>query len=134
MKKILVPVLSIVLFACNSGPSAADYVTEGNKGLSHKIPYTVAFIAYNKAIELKPDYVVAYINRGRLEIKMHNFYGAQVDFQKALSLDHKLTGVYYFLGMAKELVGDHDGALLAYTKAIDENSKNAEAYIGRGYV
>ncbi|HEY5325566.1 MAG TPA: hypothetical protein VIJ27_01080 [Mucilaginibacter sp.] len=134
MKKFLIPVLSCVLFACHHGPSASDYVKEGNKGLTHKIPYREALAQYDTAIELNPDYVVAYANRGRLKIKMHDFYGAQNDLLKALALDHKMTGVYYFLGYAKWQVADFDGSRLAYNKEIEYYPKNAQAYADRGYV
>jgi tetratricopeptide (TPR) repeat protein len=134
MKKAVILILSFVLFACNRGPSAEAYVTEGNKGLIHKIPYHEALADYNAAIELKPEYAIAYANRGQLEIKMHNFYGAQNDLQKALSLDHKMVGVYYYLGYAKEQVGDHEGSQLSYTQAIEHNPRDAKAYADRAYV
>jgi len=134
MKKLLILVLSFVLFACKPGPSATYYVTEGNKGLSHKMPYREALAAYNKAIELNPDFAVAYDGRGQLEIKMHNYFGALRDFQKALSIDHKLTGLYYFMGYAKEQVGDHEGSQVAYTKAIERNPQDAQAYTDRAFV
>src|SRR6185312_13480575 len=118
MKKLLLPALSFILFACNHGPSYTYYFTEGNKGLDHKIPYPEALTAYNKAIELKPDYAAAYANRGRLEIKMQDFYGSQNDLRKALALDPKMTDVYYFIGYAKWQVGDFEGSRLAYNKEI----------------
>jgi len=134
MKKLLILALSFLLFACKQGPSPAAYVTEGNKGLSHKLPYREALAAYDTAIALKPDYVIAYAGRGQLEIKMHNYFGALRDLQKALAMDPKLTGLYYFIGYAKEQVGDHVGSQLAYTKEIEQNSQNAMAYIDRAYV
>jgi tetratricopeptide (TPR) repeat protein len=134
MKRLLIVALSLLLFACNQGPSAMDYFKEGNKGLNHKLPYREALMAYNKAIELNPDYAVAYAGRGQLEIKMHNYFGAIGDCQKALSMDPKLTGMYYCIGYAKEQIGDHEGSQLAYTKEIEHNSKNAEAFVGRAYV
>jgi tetratricopeptide (TPR) repeat protein len=134
MKALLILALSCVLFACKQGPSAAAYVAEGNKGLNHKLPYREALAAYNSAIDLKPDYAVAYAGRGQLDIKMHNFFGALNDFKKARSLDPKLTGLFYFIGFAKEQVGDHEGSQVAYTKAIELEPKNAQAYADRAFV
>jgi tetratricopeptide (TPR) repeat protein len=134
MKNPLILILSFAFFACNHGPSAKAYVAEGNKGLSHKLPYREALAAYNSAIELKPDYAVAFAGKGQLEIKMHNFFGAINDLQKAMSLDPKLTGLYYFIGYAKEQVGDHEGSQVSYTKAIELEPKNAQAYADRAFV
>jgi tetratricopeptide (TPR) repeat protein len=134
MKRSIFFALPFLLFGCHTGPSAADYLREANKGLTHKIPYTKAFIAYNKVIALKPDDTIAYANRGRLEIKMHNYFGALSDFQKALALDKNMKGLYYFMGVAREQVGDHQGALLAYTKAIEYDPKNAAAFDDRAFV
>jgi tetratricopeptide (TPR) repeat protein len=133
MKKLFIIILPFILFACKSGPSATYYFNEGNKGLTRKIPYHDALRAYNKAIELKPDYTLAYAGRGQLEIKMHNFYGAINDLQHALSIDKKIKGIYYFIGYAKTQVGDQDGAREAYTKEIEQNPQNSLAYINRAY-
>jgi tetratricopeptide (TPR) repeat protein len=38
------------------------------------------------------------------------------------------------MGIAREQVGDHQGAESAYSKAISYDSKNAEAFVGRGFV
>jgi len=134
MKKTIFLALPFLFFGCHTGPSAADYVKEGNQGLTHKIPYTAAYIAFSKAIALKPDDTIAYANRGRLEIKMQNYFRALKDFQKVLSLDRKMTSVYYYMGVAREQVGDQEGSQTAYSKAIGYNSNSAEAFVGRGFV
>jgi tetratricopeptide (TPR) repeat protein len=131
MNKLLMIVVGAALLSCNRGPGAEAYFNEANKGLDHHIPYHAALADYNKAIELKPDFAIAFANRGRLLIKMHNFYGALLDLQKASAMDHKLRGLSYYTGYAKGQVGDQQGALLAFSKAIAEDPKDVRAYIGR---
>ena len=42
---------------------------------------------YNKTIELNPEYVDAYLNRGCLKRELKDYKGALEDFNKALELN-----------------------------------------------
>ena len=60
--------------------------------------YDNAIEYYNKAIELKPDYVYAYNNRGNAKSDLGNFQEAIEDFNKAIELMPDYAKAYYGRG------------------------------------
>lgn len=64
-----------------------------------------------------------------------NYESSLKAFNKAISLNPGLTGVYYNRGCTKELLKDFYGAIEDYTLAIDSKASNCqEAYFKRGYL
>ena len=49
--------------------------------------YPEALKNFNKAIDLNPDYVSAYFNRGTVKIELGDFTGARADFNNAYKLN-----------------------------------------------
>ncbi|MDD9797976.1 MAG: tetratricopeptide repeat protein, partial [Alphaproteobacteria bacterium] len=49
--------------------------------------YKGAIEDFNKAIELKPDYTIAYDNRGYANSRLENYLQALADYDKAIKLD-----------------------------------------------
>jgi len=57
--------------------------------------YEEAIKAYDRAIELKPDYAIAYYNKGCTLGKLERYEEAIVAYDKAIELDPDYVGAYY---------------------------------------
>ena len=79
---------------------------------------------------------------GLAYMMMGNVPSAMAEYQKALSLGSKQPDfVYYDIGLAKEMVGDTEGAIAAYHRVTAINPKDwrafnalGEAYVHRGNI
>jgi serine/threonine protein kinase/Flp pilus assembly protein TadD len=94
--------------------------------------YDEAIEAFTKAINIKPDYVDAYLRRG-------NAYGGKdeqdkaiSDYSKAIELAPKYAEVYINRGLSYSLKGEYGKAMLDYDKAIELDPTLASVYINRG--
>jgi len=85
-----------------------------------------------KAIELSPNDVAAYNNRGNSKADLEDYYGAIADFTKAIELNPNDAAAYYNRGNAKDDLEDYYGAISDYSKAIELNPNDAAAYYNRG--
>ena len=94
--------------------------------------YTGAIQDYNKAIELDPDFVDAYNNRGIDKHSLGDKIGAIQDYNKAIELDPYKADVYYNRAIAKSRLGDGRGAIQDYNKAIEFDPSHGSAYHNRG--
>jgi len=100
--------------------------------------YKGALFDYNKAIEMNPEFVDAYYNRGTLKGRyLKDYYGAISDFNRAIELDPSrldIREVYNNRGMTK-LVGfsDRKGACKDFKKAVSlGHTKRAKWLNGNG--
>ena len=75
---------------------------------------SLAVELYNQAIELKPDFVEAYNNRGVLKSNMGDQAGALEDYNTAISLKPNYAEAYNNRGVLKSNMGDQAGALEDY--------------------
>ncbi len=81
--------------------------------------YAGAIDDYNKAIELNPNYAIAYYNRGGAKYDLKDYAGAIEDYNKAIELDQKCKHFYYFRAKSKKEIGDikgHDKDMKKYEK------------------
>lgn len=78
---------------------------------------------YTKAIESKPDYLDAYINRGLVKNELNDYEGSIEDYNKAIELDSRCALAYNNRGYTKFKNQDYTGALEDYNKAILLNPK-----------
>ncbi len=95
--------------------SAEDYY---NLGLAyyHQNDYKRAIADYDKAIQLKPDYVEAYYNRGLAYVGDPG--RAIADYDKAIQLRPDYSDAYANRGLAYYNKGDYDRAIADYDEAI----------------
>ena len=111
--------------------TAEDYF---NSGLDKydKQDYKGAIEDYNKAIELNPNYALAYSIRGAAKGELKDYRGAMQDYNKAIEFNPNDASAYYNRGNAKSYLIDYRGAIQDYNKAIEFNPNHADAYHNRG--
>ncbi len=89
---------------------------------------------FNKAIEINPGYVEAYINRGIIYYEEGNLTAALSDYNKAIKINPNVAEAYYNRGDAYAKQNNLTGALSDYNKAIELNPDYAQAYTNRGSI
>jgi len=105
------------------GKTGADFDTNIQKGLE----------AYNKAIELKPDYPASHNNFALALAKAKKFPEMQAELKKAADLDPANGGKYYYnLGALLVNSGQSEPAGDAFKKAIELTPTYADAYYQYG--
>ena len=73
-----------------------------------------------------PEKVKAsYIKNGNRKYAKGDYYGAIIDYSRAIEINPKNYNAYYNRGLAKHSLKDFDGAIDDYTKAIKYNQKEA---------
>ena len=87
--------------------------------------------ANTKAIDLKPDYIAPYINRGAAKVNLGLYEDAILDFNKAIDRNPNLFEAYYNRGGVKALLGQYADAISDYDVAISLKFGDAQAYYNR---
>jgi tetratricopeptide (TPR) repeat protein len=119
-----------------------------------------AIESYGKAIELKPQFSIAYygrdrafqkvlkkseqvimgnpgdaaayINRGTAHALMKNFQEALEDFNRAIQLNPQITAVYYNRGLVYTHLGDYQRAITDFGTVLQQSPGDGETYFRRG--
>ncbi|MBU2545036.1 tetratricopeptide repeat protein [Patescibacteria group bacterium] len=94
---------------------------------------TEAIVHYDRAIELSPQCVRAYNNRGGARLMLSKHAEAISDFNKAIDLAPKYVGAYHNRGNAYLDLGQYSKAILNYTCAVELDPQFVKAYFGRGF-
>ncbi|MCC3502767.1 MULTISPECIES: tetratricopeptide repeat-containing serine protease family protein [unclassified Microcoleus] len=116
-----------------TGPKAGDFYIQGGDKYK-KGDYQGAVAAYNQAIQLNPNYVEAYSNRGLARSDLGDKQGAIGDYNQALQINPNYSEAYNNRGAARSDLGDKQGSLDDYNQALRINPNNAYAYNNRGLV
>jgi len=102
--------------------------------LQEKKYWDDAITLYGKLIELKPEWDLAYYNRGITYAHKALYDQAIRDFNRALELNSRDADVYADRGIVYKNKGEYDRAIQDHTKALEINPRFARAYNGRGEV
>ncbi len=90
-----------------------------------------AFEDYNKAIELNPEYAMAYQNRGTLyQSYWFKYDKAMDDYNKAIKLNPEFALAYFNRASLKWYMGDLKGALADYNKMLSDFNADDPEVIG----
>ena len=71
----------------------------------------------DKVIELAPDFVYAYYNRGNILATLKDYRAAIVDYDRALELDPNLAEAYYNRGLTHIFLGNNQQGVEDLSKA-----------------
>ena len=93
---------------------------------------SAAISAYDEAINLKPNYALAYNNRGNVNAKLGQREDALADYDKAIRLKPDYAEAYFNRGVEQTARKSFESAIADYTMAIRFRPKLAEAYTNRG--
>jgi tetratricopeptide (TPR) repeat protein len=89
---------------------------------------------YDMAIQLKPDFTVAYEERAEMKTLLNDFQGALSDYNKAFGLNGPVLETSYAKRgvLFIKLKTDYKKAVSDFTKAIEMNPYDSESYKNRG--
>jgi tetratricopeptide (TPR) repeat protein len=118
---------SIQLQATNPG----SHMNLGNALLSLK-QWDASLASYIRALELKPDYVNAYVGKGAVLGHLGRLQEAVVSLDCATALDPQHAEAYYNRGDIFKELGQFNEAVASYDRAIALRPSFAEAYLNRG--
>jgi len=115
-------------------PFTDTAVAVNNQGVvyNNEAEYDKAIVAFNKAIELDPDFAPAYNNRGWAYIELGQYGQAIDDCGKAIELDPRLAFAYSNRGLAYTRLGQYEQGVADCSKAIELDPRLALAYSNRG--
>ena len=123
------------LYNANDKPyvdySVEDYILWGVK-FHQQGDYKKAINYYDKTLELDPQSVDAYNNRGLAKSVRGDHEGAIADYNEVLELDPQCAYAYYNRGNAKSDLGHYGESFADFDKTIEIDSRFAEAYCSRG--
>jgi tetratricopeptide (TPR) repeat protein len=88
----------------------------------------------DKAIQLWPDNVLAYLIRGEAYSITAKYDRAIHDYDQAVRLDPSSATAFFDRGLAYQSKGDNDRAIEDYTQAIRLYPTGADAFVNRGNV
>lgn len=108
-----------------------DYYGRGTD-LYYKGQYDLALKAFEKAIELKPDFAEAWNNKGILLGKLDRDGEALSAFEKAIDLKPDYAEAWLNRGVSLDSLGRLDEALKSYDRAIEIKPDAAETWSNKG--
>ena len=137
MSKLIAPMILLlantsVLCQEHVSSSFRDYYNRANT-LYDSRDFNGALSEYNHAIELKPDFALAYNGRGRAWLSLGNLGQAVADYSTAISLDPDYALAYFNRGCARRTQENVKGAIADFNKAIDVDPHFALAFAYRGF-
>ncbi len=112
--------------------SAEEWFENGYKQGEARM-YDEAIQYYTEAIRRKPDYPMAYYNRGVNRSNKGDYAGSILDSTEAIHLQPDYPEAYYNRGTSYNNIGEHDKALRDLTEAIRQKPGFADAYFNRAF-
>jgi len=130
--KSSIAILVILLFSIFTyAKTADDYFMDGVSKMIAE-DYKAAIHDYNKAIELKPDFVEAYIQRGTAYFKLGDYKAALQNFSKYMESEPIYSYNYFYRLGRSGTQGDYMEAIQGYSRIISHNPDYSYAYFFRG--
>lgn len=111
---------------------AEEYYLMGNQCVVKAKDYRSAIANFNKAVDLNPKYVDAWIRLGITKMDSDDLFGAEDDFTRAISLNKRSFKAYYNRGRLRLDMNNADGALSDFERADSIKPKHASTlhYLG----
>ena len=131
MKRILLSACVMICSTAVFSQTAKDYTQKG-KELYEKREYMEALLNFNKAIEVDPNYSIAYYMRGNIKEAFEDHHGAMKDYNTSIEKNSKFADAFFVRGNVKMKLQDYYGAIDDYGSAITLNENYIDAYYNRG--
>jgi tetratricopeptide (TPR) repeat protein len=111
--------------------STIDELFAKGESLILEKKFNEAIIAFDKVIDISPDYPNAYYNRGRAYRMLNRFEQAIKDFNKAIELDPMDAAKYNNRGLTYMRLGKCELAIEDFNKIIELDKTHFSARVGR---
>ncbi len=111
--------------AMDSNPAPTPLSKEKESG-KFTMDYDLIKNDLDKVIELAPDFVYAYYNRGSVLTQLRDYRGALADYDKAISLNPNFAEAYFNRGLTYIFIGEN-------SKGVADLSKAGELGIASAY-
>ncbi|MCC5899846.1 MAG: tetratricopeptide repeat protein [Phormidium sp. BM_Day4_Bin.17] len=110
---------------------AAEFCRQAN-ALFFSGRYSDAIVAYQQAVQLKPDYHQAWSNQGSALFHLQRYPEAIAAYNRALSIYPDYPEAWNNKGGALSKLGQYEEALAAYDRAVELKPDYVEAWNNRG--
>ena len=121
----------------------AQIMEESDRDLAARAWFSIGFLSpfenvtkkissYDQAIQLNPNYTIAYFNRGNAKRRLKRPKDAITDYNKAIQLKPDFAKAYNNRGISKSNLGRSKNAITDYNKAIQLDPESVKAYTNRG--
>jgi tetratricopeptide (TPR) repeat protein len=101
----------------------SEWVGKGD-ALNRQGNFSEAITAYNKALELDPNYVNAWDGKGWSLNELGNYSQAIIYLDKALEIDPKHIDALVFKSLALSNIGNQTGAKYYFDKAFETDPRS----------
>jgi tetratricopeptide (TPR) repeat protein len=123
MRNIVLSLFLMLILLCSCSERNETALDWFNKSIPLiKIEPKTAIEYLNNAIKLRPDYAIAYNNRGVAYARLNQYQRAIEDFNEALLLKPDSSDTYVNRGMAYILLGNDDNGCHDVQKACSMGS------------
>lgn len=128
--------IGVACLACGDGAAGSVENPDLRRGIELQEDGHIeqAFQAYSSAIESDPRNAEAYARRAFVHIVMDDLTSAAADLRLAERLEPDLPLASLHRGMIYDEIGNHDQAILEYTRAIELEPGMSDAHISRASV
>jgi tetratricopeptide (TPR) repeat protein len=103
-------------------------------GFKSQRKYDEAQAAFDKAIEIDPNFVEAYVGRGGIKFQKIEFPAAMEDYNRAVEIAENLTEMHEYKASIKNVLADYEGSKIEGSKADYMKTRVAEALYHRGHL
>ncbi|HBX53571.1 MAG: hypothetical protein A2275_08675 [Bacteroidetes bacterium RIFOXYA12_FULL_35_11] len=133
MKKLFGIIVVLLIFVNFSYSQDANSFLESGKNKFKNRDYKGAVEDFTKAIELDPNDMNFYLQRGYAYGLIDNYESAITDYTTIIKKEPKHTFAYISRGAAYNKLKKYEKALNDLSKAIELDPSNTEAYNNRGW-
>ncbi len=133
MKKYLMLLIMVISLINQANAQSTERIILDVGNTRHEFgDYRGAIEAFTLALEVNPQFALAYNNRGISKAMMGNDEGAIEDFTRSLEINENYEPAFLNRAASKYNTGNYYGAIEDYGKVIEMDPENPIAWYGRG--
>jgi len=102
--------------------------------LKEQRKYDESQAEFDKAIEIDPNFVEAYVGRGGIKFQKIEFPSAMEDYNRAVEIAENLAEMHEYKASIKNVLADYEGSKIEGAKADYMKTRLAEALYHRGHL